>query len=126
MGSAWSESVSECFSSTRFARIAANRPPKGNKMEPHIIVAQSRRLRPDIYIAVRTYFVRDLDMLSQSGADVVVPAGFAAEDAVSTGTGCGDLCTENILGHIEFFQHMGEYFYRRFVISRYDDICAGL
>ena len=42
------------------------------------IVSQSRRLNPDIYIAVRTYFVRDLRDLAKQGVDMVVPADFEA------------------------------------------------
>jgi CPA2 family monovalent cation:H+ antiporter-2 len=42
------------------------------------IVSQSRRLNPGIYIAVRTYFVKDLDSLAEQGVNVVVPADFEA------------------------------------------------
>jgi CPA2 family monovalent cation:H+ antiporter-2 len=42
------------------------------------IVSQARRLNPDIYIAVRTYFVRDLKELAAQGVNMVVPADFEA------------------------------------------------
>lgn len=42
------------------------------------IVSQARRMSPTIYIAVRTYYARDLESLSDQGVNVVVPADFEA------------------------------------------------
>jgi monovalent cation:H+ antiporter-2, CPA2 family len=53
--------------------VAVNTPEDTRR-----IVSQARRLRPDIYIAVRTYFVTELEPLSDQGANVVVPADFEA------------------------------------------------
>ena len=53
--------------------VAVNSPEDTRR-----IVSQARRLRPDIYIAVRTYFVTELETLTEQGANVVVPADFEA------------------------------------------------
>lgn len=42
------------------------------------VISQARRIRPDIYIAVRTYYATELKALSELGANVVVPADFEA------------------------------------------------
>jgi len=42
------------------------------------IVSQARRIRPDIYIAARTYYIDEYDTLMESGANIVVPADFEA------------------------------------------------
>jgi CPA2 family monovalent cation:H+ antiporter-2 len=42
------------------------------------VVSQARRIRPDIYIAARTYFIKEYDVLMEYGANIVVPADFEA------------------------------------------------
>jgi CPA2 family monovalent cation:H+ antiporter-2 len=42
------------------------------------IISQARRIRPDIYIAARTYYIKEYDSLMESGANIVVPADFEA------------------------------------------------
>lgn len=49
-----------------------------NQEDSKRIVSNARRAKPDIYIAVSTYFVTDLEPLSKLGANVVVPADFEA------------------------------------------------
>jgi monovalent cation:H+ antiporter-2, CPA2 family len=53
--------------------VAVNTPEDTRR-----VVSQARRMRPDIYIAVRTYFVTELESLTEQGANVVVPADFEA------------------------------------------------